>query len=64
MNIYILSIDNRGEINFKTYNEAHQKALELLKEDPDLKIKIFEECYNSDLHESEAGCRIYLLFEN
>ncbi len=64
MNIYILSVDNEKVVNFKTYELAQLKALELLKVNPNLKIKIFEECYYSDLHESEAGCRIYLLFEN
>lgn len=64
MNIFRLSIDNEKVINFKTYDEAYIKGLELIKENPNLKIKIYEECYNTDLHQSEAGYRIYLLFEN
>lgn len=64
MNIYILVINEKEKLKYRSYEEAIEKTKEILSINPEYKVKIYEEDYNDDLHCSDVCCRIYLKFEN
>ena len=61
-NIYILLVNEKDKTTYKTYEEAFVSAKKILYQNPNHKVKIYEEEYNDDLHCSDVSCKIYLKF--